>query len=134
MTGNNNIIFFDGVCNLCNALVRFIIKIDKKKLIRFSPLQSAPARERLSEFGIDGNKASSVIYISGNKAYFKSEAILRLFHDTGGIWRSAGIFRIIPRFLRDALYDVIAKNRYRVFGRKDKCMVPTPDVRSRFLE
>lgn len=134
MTGSDHIIFFDGVCNLCNGLVRFIIRIDRKKLIRFSHLQSEAALKILSEYGIDGNKADSVIYITGNKPYFKSEAILRLFHDTGGIWRAAGIFRIIPRFISDALYDFIARNRYRVFGRKESCMVPSAEIRSRFLE
>lgn len=131
MEKHERILFFDGVCNLCNGLVRFVIKHDRHIRIKFAPLQSDIAGKILTEY--DVIKTDSVIYLSGDRIFYRSEAILRMFLDMGGAWKLLYGFIVLPRFLRDFIYDLIARNRYRIFGRRESCMVPTPDVKGRFL-
>ncbi len=126
MYQHQNILIFDGVCNLCNGLVNFILKRDRAGKIKYSPLQSEHARALLREYSLDPEKSDSVVYISGNTYYLKSTAILRLFSDIGRGWRLLYGFIIIPRFIRDLLYDFMARNRYRVFGRRDTCRILLP--------
>jgi predicted DCC family thiol-disulfide oxidoreductase YuxK len=133
MTSGERIVFFDGVCNLCNGLVKFIVRHDRKGLIKFTPLQSEAAMQILKEAGINSVRLDSVAYLSGNKIYYKSQAILRIIKDMGGIWKALLFLRIIPRPISDAVYDFIAKHRYKIFGKKESCMIPDKSIAGRFI-
>ncbi len=135
VTGEKKVILFDGVCNLCNRTVQFIIKRDKKDVFRFAALQSETGRRFVAERGIDTSKVDSIILIEPQIAYYtKSEAALQIGKSFGGMWNLLGIFEWIPPGIRDWVYDRIAKNRYQWFGKRNECMVPTPDLRSKFLD
>ncbi len=128
------IILFDGVCNLCNRSVQFVIRRDKKDLFRFAALQSEAGERLVRERGIDTSKVDSIILIEPGVAYYvKSEAALRIARSLSGIWPILGIFLWLPDKLRDVVYDLIARNRYRIFGKQDACMVPSPELRKKFL-
>ena len=127
------ILLFDGVCNLCNSLVRFVLKRDHDAKIRFAPLQSPAGQLFLKKFDADLDDIDTVVYITGNKYFIKSTAILQLLKDFGGGWQLFYGFIIIPKFIRDFFYDLIAKSRYRIFGKTDTCMVPAEDINERFL-
>jgi len=122
MINNEKILLFDGYCNLCSRLVNFIIKRDKKAKFLFVSLQSANGQSLLKKFGLPGDDFDSVVYIMGDKYYLKSSAILHILKELGGIWKLFFIFIIIPHFIRDFIYKIIAKTRYRIFGRHDSCM------------
>lgn len=126
------VVLFDGVCNYCNAMVNFVIRHDPEKKFRFATLQSDIGRELLNEHDI-GNDVDSVILIEDGKAFMHSTAGLRIARNLGGIYSLFYALIIIPAFIRDAVYKVFAKHRYRLFGRTDACMIPTPDVKERFL-
>ena len=126
------VILFDGVCNYCNSMVHFVIKADRKKRIRFSALQSGSARALLDELRVPKN-IDSFVFIIHNQVYLRSSAALKVLEHLPWYWRWTNIFWIIPEFLRDKVYDFIAKNRYKWFGKKESCMIPGPEVRSRFL-
>lgn len=130
----HNLILFDGVCNLCNASVRFIINRDKKEKFKFASLQSAAAQPYINRFAISGHDLYSIVLIMDNKLYDRSSAALEIAKNLSGLWPAFYIFKIIPKFLRDAVYNLIAKNRYFLFGKKDECMIPTPELKARFLE
>jgi predicted DCC family thiol-disulfide oxidoreductase YuxK len=125
------IIFFDGVCGLCNGFVDFIMKIDKKKVFLFSPLQGSYASSNLTQ-SMTQDLSSVVVLIDG-KIYTKSEAVQKILTEIGGIWGIAKFFILIPRSLQNYLYDQIAKNRYHIFGKKAACRIPTEEERSRFV-
>lgn len=127
------VILFDGVCNFCNGAVNFTIKRDKHKAIRFAPLQSKVGRELANEYGVAENDMSSFLFIEEGKLSNKSTAALKVCRYLKGLWPLCYGLIIIPAFIRNAVYDFIAKNRYKWFGQKDECMVPTADVRARFL-
>ncbi len=128
------IILFDGVCNLCNRSVQFVIRRDKKDLFRFAALQSEAGERLVRERGIDTSKVDSIILIEPGVAYYvTSEAALRIARSLSGIWPILGIFLWLPGKLRDVFYDLIARNRYRIFGKQDACMVPSPELRKKFL-
>jgi predicted DCC family thiol-disulfide oxidoreductase YuxK len=127
------VILFDGVCNLCNQSVQFIIRHDRRAQFHFAALQSAFGIAQLLHFGIAPGMLNSVIVIRHGKAYQKSTAALEIAKDLSGLWPALYIFKIVPRFIRDGVYDLIAKNRYKLFGRRDECMIPTPELKSRFL-
>ena len=129
-----NILLFDGVCNLCNCLVRFIIKRDTKAIFRFAALQSKTGQELLMQMKLPSDDMNSVVYIRGGEYFYKSSAILHILHDLGGIWKLFYAFIIIPSFFRDFIYSIVARTRYMVFGKRDTCMVPTPDIQKRFLD
>jgi len=131
---NNKIILFDGLCNLCSSAVTFIIKRDKKNVFRFASLQSARGKELLDTFDIDPVKTDSLILISKEKAYLRSSAALRIARGLNGGYPLLSGFLILPEFLRDGIYDFIARNRYNWFGKKESCMIPTPEVKSKFLD
>lgn len=127
------IIIFDGVCNLCNGFVNFTIHRDKLAKFRFAMLQSDVAGSLLTKAKIFEFKEGSVIYLRLGKVHLRSDAALYILKDLGGIWKIFSILFIVPRFIRDFVYDLIAKNRYRIFGKSDTCMVPTPEISKRFL-
>jgi len=129
----NPIIFFDGVCNLCNGAVRFIIKRDKNQYFRFASLQSDTAKSVLPKFGINPDSLESIIVYENDVVYRQSNAILRIAKNLSGPWSLLTLGWLVPKPLRDWIYNFVAKNRYQWFGRKDECMVPTPELSSRFL-
>lgn len=129
MKGNQKIILFDGVCNLCNDAVNFVIKRDKKNLFKFATLQS----EHAQDFGMDPTKMDSIILVDGEKQYSKSSAALHIAKHLSGGYPLLYAFMILPRFIRDWVYDYIAKNRYKWFGKKESCMIPTPELQEKFL-
>ncbi|ANH60830.1 thiol-disulfide oxidoreductase DCC family protein [Dokdonia donghaensis] len=128
------IILFDGVCNLCNGAITFIIQRDKKDIFRYAPLQSEIGKELAEKHHIDLNKVDSIILVTEDKAYAKSTAALRIAKQLSAGWPLLVVFLILPRFLRDGVYDFIARNRYKWFGKKEACMIPTPELKSKFLD
>jgi len=128
------ILLFDGVCNLCNGSIQFVIDHDPKGRFRFAPLQSEAAERLLEDVGFHGYDFDTFVLVDGDDYYTKSEAALRVASGLKFPWSVAGVFRVLPRPLRDAVYDAVASHRYAIFGRKAQCMVPTPEVRERFVE
>jgi predicted DCC family thiol-disulfide oxidoreductase YuxK len=141
------VILFDGVCNLCNATVRFVIERDRGDKFRFAPLQGPAARalldrvrrtgpnrlQGLSSLDPDPGGPASILLLEESKAYEKSAAALRIARHLGGAYPLLYGLVLVPRFLRDAVYDLVARNRYRWFGKREACMVPTPELREKFL-
>ena len=130
----DKIILFDGICNLCNGIVRFIIKRDKKEVFKFASIQSGTGEMLLGKINFPVMPLQSIIYIHGDLYYSESTAVLKILRDLKGIWSLCYIFMGVPKFIRDAVYRFIAKNRYKIFGKRDSCMIPTDSVRERFLE
>ncbi|MAZ73750.1 MAG: thiol-disulfide oxidoreductase [Flavobacteriaceae bacterium] len=130
---NHKIILFDGVCNLCNTSVTFVIKRDKKDVFRFAALQEAPGQSLLTKFNIDTAETDSIILVDGERAYTKSTAALKIARHLGGFYPLLYGFIIVPAFIRNWIYDYVAKNRYTWYGKKESCMIPTPELRSKFL-
>lgn len=126
------IVLFDGVCNFCNGSVNFIIRNDPDRKFKFAALQSDVGTEQKEKFGI-GDDVDSVVLIEDGEAYMHSTAALKIARGLGGIWSLAYVFIIVPAFIRDAAYKLFAANRYKIFGRQDACMLPTPEIRERFL-
>jgi predicted DCC family thiol-disulfide oxidoreductase YuxK len=126
------LILFDGVCVLCAGWVRFVIARDPAGLYRFVPIQSEAGRALAQRFGIDADAPQSNAVVRGGCAWFKGDSVLQVWRDLPG-WRWTGILRLVPRLLRNVVYDLVARNRYRLFGRRDACLVPTEDIRSRFV-
>lgn len=127
------IILFDGVCNFCNGSVNFIIERDRAGYFKFAPLQTEIGEKLLSEHGIDKSETDSVIMIEDGEAFMYSTAALRIAQKLDGAWSYVYIFRFVPRFLRDFFYKLFAKYRYKLFGKQEACMLPTPEIRARFL-
>ena len=132
-TEDKVLVLFDGVCNLCNASVQFIIQRDKHDLFRFASLQSHPARAVMQRFNIDPESLHSVIVIDGAKAYERSDAALHIAARLSGMWKLLSFLRILPRRLRDVVYNWIARRRYSWFGKRNECMIPTSELQSKFL-
>lgn len=131
-----NIILFDGVCNLCSATVRFIINRDKAALFRFAAIQSETGQRILKQYmnKIEEEKGiTSIYYIREKKCFRKSEAVLYILKDLGKGWQLLFPLIYIPSLVRDSLYVFISRNRYKLFGKKKICMVPTPDIKNRFI-
>lgn len=128
-----SVILFDGVCNLCNSFVQFVIKHDKYERFKFASLQSDFAKKELADSFIDTQKMSTVILLENGKLYSRSTAALRVLKKLNGLLPLLYIFIAIPTFIRDAVYNLIAKNRYKWFGKKDSCMIPSPELQRRFL-
>lgn len=127
------VVLFDGVCNFCNASVNFIARRDPVGQFQFAPLESDVGRKLLAETGLAGQDIDSVVLVDGERAFVKSTAALRIARQLRGAWPLMAVFLVVPRFLRDAVYDFIARNRYRWFGRREECMIPSADLRARFL-
>lgn len=127
------IILFDGVCNFCNGAVNFIIERDKAAYFKFAPLQSEVAEKLLAENGINKIDTDSVVLIEDGKVYTYSTAALRVARHLDGAWSWASRLSVVPASIRDFLYKLFAKYRYKMFGKQDACMLPTPEIRARFL-
>ena len=134
MDADKPVIIFDGVCNFCNALINFIIKQDKKNIFLFAALQSESGKKLMEQYQINWQRTDSFILIEKGKAYMKSNAALRLYNKLPWYWKWTQIFWIFPKFIRNAVYNFIAKHRYKWFGKRDECMMPTPELKERFLE
>lgn len=135
MDNSKKIILFDGVCNLCNGFIQFVIKRDKKDVFRYASLQSKIGMQLLSERNIDTAKIDSVIVIEPGVAYYiKSDAALQIGRQLKGYRTLSKLFNLIPRGLRNIIYDFIARYRYTWFGKKDACMIPTPELKAKFLD
>jgi len=133
-TINKPVLLFDGVCNLCNGFVQFIIKRDAKQQFLFAALQSEAGQALLKRANLSAKDLSTVVLIDGEKAYTQADVSLVIADKLGGAWRLFGFFRIFPKGLRNIVYDWVAKNRYKWFGQQESCMIPTPELRSRFLD
>ncbi|OIP52294.1 MAG: thiol-disulfide oxidoreductase [Flavobacteriaceae bacterium CG2_30_34_30] len=134
MTGTKKIVLFDGVCNLCNYSVTLIIKKDKKDIFRFAALQSEIGRHLIQKYHIDTSKLDSILLIEGKYYTYKSTAALRIAKYLKGWYSLFYVFIIVPPIVRNFFYDIIAKNRYKWFGKKESCMIPTPELKAKFLE
>lgn len=135
MESIKQIILFDGVCNLCNNAVQFVIKKDKNDIFRFAALQSEIGQKLTKERCMDTSKIDSIVLINPGMAYYtKSTAAIKIGREFGGPWKLLSLLEWLPEGLRDWLYDFIAANRYKWFGKKEACMLPTPALRSKFLE
>lgn len=118
----DQLILFDGVCNLCNGTVKFIIRRDRGKRFSFTTCQSAAGQDILMQHGISATDLSTVVYVRKGVPYFKSRAVLEILRDLGKGWKLFYILIMIPPFIRDFIYGIIAKHRYRVFGKRESCM------------
>jgi len=127
------ILLFDGVCNLCNGFVKGVIMRDTQAVIRYASLQSEVGQQLLDTVGLSDFSMDTVILIEGEKVFTKSDVSLRIFQHLGGAWSYLHYLSIIPKFIRDSIYDLIAHNRYRWFGKQDTCMLPRPEWEDRFL-
>lgn len=128
------IVLFDGVCNLCNGVVQFIIKKDKKEQFRFASLQSDFGQQILQHFHLPQTDFNSFIYLENGKLYTKSSAALRMAKRLGGGWQILYGFMIVPPFIRNGIYNWVARNRYKWYGKQESCWLPTPDLKGRFIQ
>jgi len=128
------VILFDGVCNLCNGFVQFIIKRDKNRLFQFASLQSNYGRNLISHFKLPLTATGTVILYHDGKVSVESDASIEIISSLGGMWKCVKVFKIFPRFIRNGLYRLLARNRYRLFGKTDQCMVPSDNTKDRFLD
>lgn len=132
---DKKIILFDGVCNLCDSAVQMIIKHDTKDVFRFVALQSDLGQKIIKHLGIDTSKTDSIIlYQLGFAYYYKSEAVLEIAKDLSGIFYFGALFSILPTSFNNYIYDYIAKNRYKWYGKKETCLIPTKELQAKFLE
>ncbi|MEL6720689.1 MAG: thiol-disulfide oxidoreductase DCC family protein [Bacteroidota bacterium] len=130
---NKALLLFDGVCNLCNGFVQFVIKIDPDGIFQFASLQSDTGQQLLTKYNLPTKELKSVVLIHQNKAYTHSDAPLEAARLLGGFWRLFYVFKILPLGFRNTIYNWIASNRYRWFGKQESCWLPTPDLQERFL-
>ena len=128
------VVLFDGVCNLCNSVVQLVIKQDQKKLFRFASLQSDFGQQVLRQFNLPDTEFNSFIYLENGKLYTKSTAALRLAKTLGGFWKLLYGFMIVPPFIRNGVYNWVARNRYTWYGKQESCWLPTPDLKMRFIQ
>lgn len=135
----NPIVFYDGVCGLCNRVVQFLLKRDRRDRFRFASLQSDLAHEVLVRHGLDPHDLDTVYVVkdyqqSGETLLARSDAVLYMLGQLGGIWSLAGVGRMLPKSIRDVIYEIVARNRYQVFGKHESCMLPEPQHRAKFLD
>lgn len=131
---NHPVLLFDGVCNLCTGSVQFIIKRDPGARIRFASLQSETGRKLLEAYQLPADQLKSLVFIENGKAYTRSTGALRVSRYLSGLWPLLYGLIIFPRFIRNAVYDWIGKNRYKWFGEKNECWLPSPGLKSRFID
>lgn len=132
-TEKEAIILFDGICNLCNSSVRFVLKNDDKNQFLFASLQSDAAQKLLLQFNQENDKMMSLVLIEGDKVYDKSTAALRIGKKLKAPWNFLYFFIIVPKVIRDFVYNIIAKNRYKWFGKRDSCLVYSGEYKNRFI-
>ena len=130
---DNSVILFDGVCNFCNSAVNFTLKRNTKANIRFAPMQSEAGQKLLQQYNLPADDMQSFIFIEDGVVYKQSTAALKVCRHLKGIWPMCYGFMNVPKFIRDGIYSWIAKNRYKWFGMQEACMIPTPEVKARFL-
>jgi predicted DCC family thiol-disulfide oxidoreductase YuxK len=130
---HDNLVLFDGVCNLCTKSVHFIIRHDKQATFRFVSVQSDLGREVFRASGLDPDDVQTIALVRRGRTLIRSDAAIEIATQFGGFWRLLVMFRILPRGLRDWLYEFVASRRYKWFGQRDRCMIPSADVRQRFL-
>lgn len=134
LPNDKKIILFDGVCNLCNSSVQYVIQRDKKDEFRFVALQSELGQKIIKHIGIaNTNIDSIVLYLPGIAYYYKSSAVIEISKSLQGFFNYGMLFRIVPNALRDVVYDYVARNRYKWYGKKESCMIPTPELKAKFL-
>jgi predicted DCC family thiol-disulfide oxidoreductase YuxK len=132
---NKKIIIFDGVCNLCNNTVLKVIKYDEKNIFLFTALQSEEGKEIINHLGIDLSKVDSIILYEPGISYdIKSTAAIKIMQEFKGFSVLSRLFLMIPEYVRNVIYDFIAKKRYKWFGKREKCMIPTPELKAKFLK
>jgi predicted DCC family thiol-disulfide oxidoreductase YuxK len=131
--GEKSIVLFDGVCNLCNGFVNFLIDRDPHDRFRFGSLQSGHAKDLLKRYGHTSEHITTVLLVQNNKLYSQSTAVLKIFRLMPGAWPLLYAFIAIPSPLRDFLYNLVARNRYKIFGRKDTCRISSPELQSKFI-
>lgn len=127
------VVLFDGVCNLCNSSVNWIIDHDKEGKFKFASLQSVYGQNVVKQFNLSGEYMDTVLLLDGDKLYKRSDAVLRIAKHIGGIYSLAYVFVIIPAFIRNFFYNFVARNRYRWFGKQDACRIPNPELKAKFL-
>ena len=127
------VLLFDGVCNLCNASVQWVLKRDRHGIFKFAALQSETGQALLRQFGLPAENFDTVVLIDGTRIFTRSDAPIEIVRRLGGLWPLFAVFRFVPRFMRDAAYNFVARNRYRWFGRKESCMLPRPEWKERFV-
>ena len=132
-TFEHPVILFDGVCNFCNASINFIIRQDTKKVFHFAPLQSEAGQKLLQQYSLPEQGFNSFVLIEEGKVYRRSAAGLKVYNKLPWFWKWIQLGWIAPKFIRDGVYNLIARNRYKWFGKKEQCMIPSMSVRSRFL-
>lgn len=128
------VILFDGICNYCNSVVNFLISQDKRKIFRFAPLQSNAAQRILKQNGLETADFNSFVLVENGAVFLRSTAALKIFKHLPWYWQWVNIGWLLPLFVRDALYNLIARNRYKWFGQRSECMIPTKEIKSRFLD
>ncbi|HYP50343.1 MAG TPA: thiol-disulfide oxidoreductase DCC family protein [Pyrinomonadaceae bacterium] len=131
--GDKAIVLFDGVCNFCNDTVNFIIRRDRKDSFRFAALQSEIGQKLLRQYDLNAPGIDSVVLIENGRAFTHSTAALKIARRLGGAWQIFSVFQFVPRPARDFFYRLFARNRYRLFGKREVCMMPTPEIKARFL-
>ena len=129
-----HIIIFDGVCNFCHGAVNFIIKRDQKNVFKFAPMQSRVAKKLIEKHDVKDVGFDTFLLIKNDVCYFRTNAAIEITKDLSGFWFLFRAFGLLPRCIRDYFYRLFARNRYRIFGRTDSCMVPTQEAKSKFLE
>lgn len=130
---SRHIVIFDGVCNFCNGAVNFIINRDPNGIFAFTPMQSELAHELMKRYSVPDVGVDTFLLIKNGQCFVFSSAALEITKDLTGLWYFFNVFRVVPKPIRDAIYKMFARNRYKLFGRKDTCMVPSKEVRSRFV-
>ena len=133
MGETRKIIFFDGVCGLCDHFITFMVDVDKKNRLKFATQQGKFFNSAEIQSLVSPEMGESIFYLKGAKIYFKSNAVLNALGDLGGMWSFIHLFKIIPGVFRDLIYDVIARNRYRIFGKREMCRIPTPEEKEKFI-
>ena len=130
---DQRIILFDGVCNLCNGAVTFVLKRDRNSVFKFASLQSDVAKKLLKNTEVSGMDAGTFVLLENGEIYTRSTAALRVAKHLSGLWPLLRVFMIVPAFIRDWVYNLISKNRYRWFGKREECMIPSPEMKNKFL-
>lgn len=128
------VIVYDGICRFCSAWVRFLLRRDRAGLFHFAPMQGPTGRRLLADQGLDPDDPSSFLYRENGRVYQDSDAVLRVVGQLGGAWPLVRLLRLVPGFMRDAVYRLLARNRYRWFGRQERCELPDPGAAKRFID
>jgi len=130
---NHHVIIFDGVCNFCNSSINFIIKRDHSNNFVFAPMQSPAAQKLIADYNVENVGFDTFLLIKNGKCFYRTNAAIEIAQDLRGVWPLFKVFKILPRPIRDYFYRLFARNRYSIFGKKETCMVPTKELKNKFL-